>query len=73
MASGGVKSESSSAPANKFQSVKKSITDFLYEKNSFTYVFELAEKYTKVPRLYLFLGTLSGKARGDCWRCAVFI
>jgi len=58
MASGGEKSEIASAPANKFESLKKTITDFLYEKNSLTYVLELVEKYTKVPRIYLFLGTL---------------
>jgi len=58
MASGGEKSETASTPANKFESLKKTINDFLYEKNSFTYVFELVEKYTKVSRIYLFLGTL---------------
>lgn len=47
---------SQSAPANKLQTVKKAVHDFLHEKNAFTSVFELAEKYTKVSREYLFLG-----------------
>ena len=48
--------KSSSEPTNKFSMVKKSVKDFLHEKNSFTHILELAEKYTKVSREYLFLG-----------------
>ena len=46
----------SDKPANKLEVIKKTIHDFLHEKNSFTYVFELAEKYTKLSREYIFLG-----------------
>ena len=46
----------SEKPANKLQMVKKAVHDFLHEKNSFTYVFELAEKYTKLQREYIFIG-----------------
>lgn len=49
-------SSSKSEPANKLETVKKAVHDLLHEKNSFTYLFELAEKYTKVNREYLFLG-----------------
>ena len=55
------KSESSDAPpavVTKLEAAKKAIHDFLHEKNSVTYVFELAEKYTKVPREYLFIGEI---------------
>ena len=45
-----------SAPTNKFVAMKKAVHDFLHEKNSFTYVFELAEKYTKLQREYIFIG-----------------
>lgn len=58
MASPSEKSES--APANKLETVKKAIHDFLYEENSFTYVFSLVEKYTKVSREYIFLGRYAG-------------
>ena len=58
MASPSEKSES--APANKLETMKKAIHDFLYEENSFTYVFSLAEKYTKVSREYLFFGRYAG-------------
>ena len=45
------------APAkNKLETIKKAVHDFLHEKNSFTYVFELAEKYTKLQREYIFIG-----------------
>ena len=47
---------SSSEPPNKFETLKKAMHDFLHEKNAFTSVFEIAEKYTKIDRLYLFLG-----------------
>lgn len=45
-----------SQPENKLQVVQKALHNFLHEKNSFTYVFELAEKYTKLKREYIFLG-----------------
>ena len=45
-------------PANKLVALKSTIHDFLHEKNAFTYVFELAEKYTKLPREYIFIGKL---------------
>ena len=45
-------------PANKLVALKNTIHDFLHEKNAFTYVFELAEKYTKLPRVYIFIGKL---------------
>ena len=50
---------SSSKPENKLKVVQKAIHDFLHEKNSFTYVFELVEKYIKVKREYLFLGKVA--------------
>lgn len=53
---GKMSSSSKSEPANKLETVKKAVHDLLHEKNSFTYLFELAEKYTKVNREYLFLG-----------------
>lgn len=46
-----------SGPANKLETIKKAVRDFLHEKNAFTPFFEFAEKYTKVDRLYLFIGT----------------
>lgn len=49
-------SSGSEVPTNKLQMIKKAVHDFLHEKNTFTYVFELAEKYTKLPREYIFLG-----------------
>lgn len=50
-------SESSTPqPTNKLQAIKKAVHDVLHEKNSFTYLFELAEKYTKLNREYIFLG-----------------
>ncbi len=49
-------SKSISGPANKLQTIKKAVHDFLHEKNSFTYFFELAEKYTKLNREYIFIG-----------------
>ena len=45
-------------PPNKLVVLKNTVHDFLHEKNSFTYVFELAEKYTKLPREYIFIGKL---------------
>ena len=61
MASPSEKSESTeSAPANKLEAVKKAIHDFLHEENSFTYLFTLAEKYTKVSREYIFFGRYAG-------------
>ncbi len=48
--------KSSTPPANKLQTIKKAVHDFLHEKNSFTYFFELAEKYTKLNREYIFIG-----------------
>lgn len=42
--------------ANKLETLKKALHDFLHEKSPFTSVFELAEKYTKISREYLFLG-----------------
>ena len=47
-------------PANKLQMIKTAIHDFLHEKNSFTYIFELAEKYTKLQREYIFVGKSQG-------------
>ena len=47
---------SDSGPANKLENIKKALHDFLHEKNAFTSVFELAEKYTKLSREYIFLG-----------------
>ena len=44
------------AAANKLQAMQKALKKFLHEKNAFTYVLELVEKYTKVDRLYAFLG-----------------
>ena len=49
-------SEGSSRPTNKLVAMKNAVHDFLHEKNSFTHIFELAEKYTKVQREYIFLG-----------------
>ena len=49
-------SEGSSRPANKLVAIKNALHDFLHEKNSFTHIFELAEKYTKVQREYILLG-----------------
>lgn len=49
-------SSGSEKPPNKLQIIKKAVHDFLHEKNSFTYVFELAEKYTKLQREYIFIG-----------------
>ena len=58
------------AAANKLEAMKKALHDFLHEKNGFTYAFELAEKYTKVDRLYLFLGRYLSTSilavHGDC-------
>ena len=48
--------KSSAQPANKFDMVKKSVHDFLHEKNYFTYGFEMIEKYAKVKREYVFYG-----------------
>ena len=48
--------QSSKPPANKLETVKKAVHDFLHEKNAFTSVFELVEKYTKIQREYIFLG-----------------
>ena len=48
--------EGSSRPANKLVAIKNALHDFLHEKNSFTHIFELVEKYTKVQREYVFLG-----------------
>lgn len=44
------------AAANKLETMRKAVHDFLHEKNAFTSVFEIAEKYTKVDRMYIFLG-----------------
>ena len=61
MASPSEKSESTeSAPANKLEAVKKAIHNLLHEENSFTYLFTLAEKYTKISREYIFLGRYAG-------------
>ena len=57
-------SSGSDKPANKLQAIKKAVHDFLHEKNSFTYVFELAEKYTKLPREYIFIGKHGSVVRG---------
>ena len=59
-------SEASSKPANKFVAIKNALSDFLHEKNSFTYLFELAERYTKLQREYIFIG------RCSVWSCIVF-
>lgn len=56
MATSEASSSSSDKPANKLQMIKTAVHDFLHEKNSFTYVFELVEKYTKVQREYIFIG-----------------
>ena len=53
-----------SGVANKFEAAKKALHDFLHEKNAFTSVFELAEKYTKLKREYIFLGT---RTAHTCW------
>lgn len=49
-------SSSSSKPANKLETIKKAVHDFLHEKNAFTSFFELIEKYTKISREYIFIG-----------------
>ncbi len=46
----------SSDPASKLENIKKTVHKFLHEENSFTYLFGLAEKYTKISREYIFLG-----------------
>ena len=46
------------APANKLDTMKRAVHDFLHEKNAFTSVFEMVEKYTKIQREYFFLGEL---------------
>jgi hypothetical protein len=52
---------STPAPATKLETVKKAVHDMLHEKSAFTPAFEMAEKYTKVSREYLFLG------ESVCW------
>ena len=47
---------SSSGPANKLQTIKKALHDFLHQKGPLTPAMEMAEKYTKLKREYLFLG-----------------
>lgn len=56
MATTETSSSSNPPPANKLVMIKNAVHDFLHEKNSFTYIFELAEKYTKLQREYIFLG-----------------
>ena len=56
MATTEASSSGSSKPPNKLVAIKNAVHDFLHEKNNFTYVFELAEKYTKVKREYIFIG-----------------
>ena len=46
----------SSGGGNKLTNIRTTVRSILREKNCFTYVFELAEKYTKVDREYLFWG-----------------
>ncbi len=47
---------SKSAEGNRLTNLRNTVKSFLKEQNSFTYLFELAEKYTKVDREYLFWG-----------------
>lgn len=43
--------------ANKLEALNKQIDEFLDNKdNHVAQVFQLAEKYTRVPRKYIFLG-----------------
>ena len=58
MATSEASSSGAPKPANKLVAMKNAVHDFLHEKNSFTYVFELAEKYTKLQREYIFIGRL---------------
>lgn len=58
---------SNAAPTNKFEAMKQSVHDFLHEKNSFTYMFELAEKYTKMQREYIFIGEGDSRAGGGLY------
>jgi len=53
---------SSSEPTNKIETIKKALRDFLHEKNAFTSIFEIAEKYTKVSREYIFIGESERKS-----------
>ena len=41
---------------NKLESFKQTLHKFLHEENAFTYLFALAEKYTKLKREYIFVG-----------------
>ena len=56
MATSETSSSGSNKPANKLELIKKTVHDFLHEKNSFTYIFELTEKYTKLRREYILIG-----------------
>ena len=63
----GMSGGSSTEASNKITTIRNTVKSFLKEKNSFTYVFELAEKYTKVNREYLFWG--KSESRGDSCCC----
>jgi len=47
---------SNAETGNRLTNLRNTVKSLLKEKNSFTYLFELAEKYTKVDREYLFWG-----------------
>lgn len=49
-------SSRSPEPANKLEAIKKAVHDFLHQKGPLTPYIELAEKYTKMNREYIFLG-----------------
>ena len=49
--------EQKQVAVNKLEALNKSIDDFLNSKdNQVAQVFQLVEKYTRVPRKYIFLG-----------------
>ena len=52
--------EQKQVAVNKLEALNKSIDDFLNSKdNQVAQIFQLAEKYTRVPRKYIFFGKAS--------------